>query len=168
MGDLFIGALSKRSGVPVKTIRYYEELGLIRPRRRTRGGFRVYDESLVFVLQFIRHAQRLGFSLREIRQVLRAWKRTGSSCGAVRVIAERKLERVEEVLKRLRALQDRLRRLVDALREGERCEEHNPHVCTVIMETFPLPEPLTPLLADWTKPRKRQRPKRVFRRPYQE
>jgi len=74
---MLIGELAKATGVSPKTIRYYETLGLLKPTSRTRGNYRVYDESAIPMLQFIRHAERLGFSLKDIRQVLRVWRRNG-------------------------------------------------------------------------------------------
>ena len=81
---MLIGELAKATGVSPKTIRYYETLGLLKPNRRTRGKYRVYDESAIPTLQFIRHAERLGFSLKDIRQVLQVWRRKGVTCGIVR------------------------------------------------------------------------------------
>ena len=89
---MLIGELAKATGVSPKTIRYYETLGLLKPARRTRGNYRVYGESAIPMLQFIRHAERLGFSLKDIRQVLRVWRRKGVICGIVRQIAQQKLE----------------------------------------------------------------------------
>jgi len=61
-----IGDLSKVSGLSIKTIRYYEDIGLIHARKRSRGGFRLFEEKMTLIrLQFIKQAQILGMSLEE-------------------------------------------------------------------------------------------------------
>ncbi len=156
MEKRFIGALVKATGVSAPTIRYYEALGLLKPTRRTRGGFRVYDETAVPMLRFIRHAQRLGFSLKEVRQVLRAWKRTGYPCETVRDIARRKLSQLDALLKRLTALRQRLHTLAQAPESLDSSEPSPYCVCPLVMDTSPLDEPLLPFPPDWDKPRKRK------------
>ena len=67
-----IGELSKSSGLSVKTIRYYEDLVLIHTAKRTKGGFRLFEqETTLMRLQFIKQAQRLGMSLEEIGEILK-------------------------------------------------------------------------------------------------
>ena len=61
-----IGLIAKESGVPIKTIRYYEELGLLKASSRTEGGFRLFDPDVFARLHFIKRAQSLGLSLLEI------------------------------------------------------------------------------------------------------
>ena len=65
--DLFIGALSKRSGVHIETIRYYERIGLMPVPPRSHGGHRVYDRDHLKRLSFIHRSRRLGFTIQEIR-----------------------------------------------------------------------------------------------------
>jgi DNA-binding transcriptional MerR regulator len=67
---LTIGRLAERSGVPISTLRYYERLGLLRPQRRSEGGFRIYGEEAVERLRFIKSAQALGIPLRDVRRIL--------------------------------------------------------------------------------------------------
>ncbi|MFA0759908.1 MAG: hypothetical protein PVTTEEND_000203 [Candidatus Fervidibacter sp.] len=161
---MLIGELAKATGVSPKTTRYYETLGLLKPTRRTRGNYRVYDETAIPMLQFIRHAERLGFSLKDIRQVLQVWRRKGVTCGIVRQIAQQKLERVDALLRELTALRERLQRLIEALTDPHNCGPKHPCICRYVMEVPPLDNRLTYLLANWTPtPRRRRRRKRKER-----
>jgi len=159
---MLIGELAKATGVSPKTIRYYETIGLLKPAHRTKGNYRVYDESAIPMLQFIRHAERLGFSLKDIRQVLRVWRRKGVICGIVRQIAQQKLEQVDALLRELMALRERLQRLIEALTDPHNCGPKHPCICRYVMEVPPLENRLTYLLANWTPTphRRRQRRKR--------
>lgn len=65
-----IGLVAKESGVPIKTIRYYEELGLLKASTRTEGGFRLFDSNVFARLSFIKRSQSLGLSLLEIKEFL--------------------------------------------------------------------------------------------------
>ncbi len=65
-----IGSVAKESGVPIKTIRYYEELGLLTASGRTEGGFRLFNSDVLARLNFIKRAQSLGLSLLEIKEFL--------------------------------------------------------------------------------------------------
>ena len=70
MSSLSIGALAKRSGVGVETVRFYERRGLVRRPSRPRAGYRAYPEDAIGRIRFIRNAQALGFSLQEIKELL--------------------------------------------------------------------------------------------------
>jgi DNA-binding transcriptional MerR regulator len=161
---MLISELAKVTGVSPKTIRYYESLGLLKPTRRTRGNYRVYDESAVPMLQFIRHAKRLGFSLKDIRQVLRVWRRKGVTCDLVRQIAQQKLERVDALLRELMALRERLQRLIEALTDPHNCGPKHPWICRYVMEVPPLDNRLTYLLANWMPKSHRRRHQRRKRK----
>ncbi len=65
-----IGVVAKESGVPIKTIRYYEELGLLKASGRTEGGFRLFNTDVLARLHFIKRAQSLGLTLAEIKEFL--------------------------------------------------------------------------------------------------
>lgn len=71
---LTIGAAASRSGVPSKTIRFYEEIGLIAPPERLENRYRAYDEKDIQTLRFIQRARRLGFSLKEVGELLALYR----------------------------------------------------------------------------------------------
>src|SRR5690606_17233078 len=83
-----IGQASDASGVSAKMIRYYEQIGLIRPMGRTGNNYRVYGEDEVHVLRFIRRARNLGFSLEETQRLLKLWQDKDRTSAAVKEVAE--------------------------------------------------------------------------------
>ena len=107
-----IGALAKRTGTKVQTIRYYEQIGLMPKPGRTEGGQRRYGEPEVDRLAFVRHARQLGFSLEAIRELLDLSDHPGKSCAEADAIARRQLKQVEQRLARLEALRTELKRMV--------------------------------------------------------
>lgn len=106
MGSLTIGALAKRAGVGVETVRFYERRGLVRRPARPRAGYRSYPGDAVARIRFIRNAQALGFTLQEIGALLALRVTAGTSCAAVRSRASAKLadvKRRQADLERIRA-----------------------------------------------------------------
>jgi MerR family mercuric resistance operon transcriptional regulator len=110
--NLPIGELSKRSGVNIETIRYYERVKMLAPPPRTASGRRVYDETDLRILVFIRRSRELGFSLDEIRALLRLGGPEKASCGEVREIAAHHLEDIRAKLGDLKKLERLLSRTV--------------------------------------------------------
>ena len=100
-----IGELSKRSGVNIETIRYYERVKLLSPPPRTAGGRRIYDSRGLRILVFIRRSRELGFSLGEIRTLLRLGGPEKASCREVRAIAAHHLEDIRSKLHDLKKLE---------------------------------------------------------------
>ncbi len=80
---LLIGKVQKLSGVPVRTIRYYESLGLIKSAARTEGGFRCFTEDILTRLSFIKSAQRLGLTLQEIGDILQVYDGGKPACDEI-------------------------------------------------------------------------------------
>jgi MerR family mercuric resistance operon transcriptional regulator len=107
-----IGALSKRSGVKIETIRYYERVKMLAPPTRTTSGRRVYDLTQLRILVFIRRARELGFSLDEIRALLRLGGPEKASCREVREIAAHHLEDIRSKLDDLKKLERLLSKTV--------------------------------------------------------
>ena len=105
--SLSIGALAKAANVNVETIRYYQRRGILREPVRPLNGIRRYGSADVSRLRFIRHAQQSGFTLDEIRALLRLSGRP--ACGASRALAARKLAAVEEKMRILSRLRRELR-----------------------------------------------------------
>jgi MerR family transcriptional regulator, mercuric resistance operon regulatory protein len=100
-----IGGLSKRSGVNIETIRYYERVKLLSPPPRTASGRRVYDLTDLRTLVFIRRSRELGFSLDEVRALLRLGGPEKASCREVREIAAHHLEDIRSKLRDLKKLE---------------------------------------------------------------
>jgi DNA-binding transcriptional MerR regulator len=96
-----IGKLAKTAGVSVQTVRFYERQGLLPDPGRTDSGYRRYAEGQVRQLRFIRQAKALGFSLEEIREILRMRGRGQCPCGKVISLAEHHLETVEGQIRQL-------------------------------------------------------------------
>ena len=90
--NLPIGELSKRSGVNIETIRYYERIKMLPAPPRTASGRRIYGETDLRVLAFIRRARQLGFSLEEVRALLRLGALGTASCLEVKEVAARHLQ----------------------------------------------------------------------------
>jgi len=105
-----IGALAKRTGVGIDTVRYYERRGLLSPMVRLASGYRRYGTVEILRLRFIRRAQALGFALREIRDLLALWKRR--DVPRVKRIAQEKLAAVEQRIADLDRIRMGLRTLV--------------------------------------------------------
>ena len=107
-----IGEAARQSGVKVPTIRYYEQIGLLPEPDRSAGNQRLYGQSALDRLAFIRHARELGFPLDAIRDLLSLSDRPDQSCAAADVIARAQLAEVESRLARLTALKGELERMV--------------------------------------------------------
>src|SRR5947207_7392581 len=123
---LLIGELSRRSGCHIETIRYYERIGLLRVPER-RGRYRIYRSGDVERLAFVRRARALGFTLDEVRALLRLSAVNGrTACGQVRQLALTHLAEVKAKIADLKAMQ---RALTEAVR---RCDDGQQPRCPVI------------------------------------
>ncbi len=116
--DFTIGKLAKEAGVNIQTIRYYERLGLLTPigRRKTlhlQPGYRLYNQKALERLRFIRHAKELGFTLKEIGELLELRVDSVSDCSRVRKQADVKLKAVEKKIESLASVRRVLKELVD-------------------------------------------------------
>jgi MerR family transcriptional regulator, copper efflux regulator len=96
-----IGTVAKESGVPIKTIRYYEELGLLKASGRTEGGFRLFDSDILSRLHFIKRAQSLGLSLLEIKDFLSVHDQGNLPCDHIKVRLQEKLIAVDKQIQEL-------------------------------------------------------------------
>ena len=118
-----IGQLAAQSGYSVRTIRFYEQAGLLPAPERTPSGYRIYDQDAITRLRFVRSAQRLGLSLAEIAEVLQVRDCQGPPCTYVTKLIETHISALEDRVKELTALRDELRaRLpLDAEPDPTRC-----------------------------------------------
>lgn len=99
-----IGLVAKESGVPIKTIRYYEELGLLKASGRTEGGFRLFDPDVFTRLNFIKRAQSLGLSLSEIKEFLNVHDEGNLPCDHIKTKLEDKLLEINRRIQQLQIL----------------------------------------------------------------
>jgi DNA-binding transcriptional MerR regulator len=105
MNELKIGGLAKRTGTNAPTIRYYEEIGLLRSAHRQAGGQRVYGDADLKQLSFIRRCREFGFSIDQVRSLLTLMQDPASSCADARDLAQEHLVAVRSKLAELRALE---------------------------------------------------------------
>lgn len=108
-----ISRAAEQAGVGVETIRFYERRGLVeQPARPRSGGYRFYDDEVVERIRFIRQAQELGFSLREIEELLSLRADPGADCGDVRTQAVSKREEVDRKIAQLQHIRSALDALI--------------------------------------------------------
>lgn len=110
-GLMDIGRASKASGVSVKMIRHYETIGLLPRVARTFANYRVYRESEVHTLRFIRRARALGFSMEDIQDLLGLWQNKSRSSASVKKIAGKHVEELNRKIGELKAMVDTLEHL---------------------------------------------------------
>lgn len=114
---LQIGELSQQTGVAIKTIRYYEEIGLLVPASRGENRYRLYDPKDIERLRFIRSARALGFSLHEIAQILAARDRYEPPCDHVMTLIQNHIAEIEIRIRELEQLKSDLASLYKAGQE---------------------------------------------------
>ena len=106
-----ISDVAKRTGLPPKTIRYYEEIGLIRPARDT-NGYRVFKDTDAHKLAFLGRARTLGFSIEDCRTLLALYEDETRASADVKRVAKDHLARIEDKLAQLESMRDTLMHLV--------------------------------------------------------
>ncbi len=118
-----IGEIAARAGVPRKTLRFWEEEGLVPEPARTAGGYRDYEPEVIACLSFIRQAQAAGLTLEQIRQILTVSESGERPCAHVTELIARRLGEIDERIAELR----RTRRHLVAL--AERAASQDPRDC---------------------------------------
>lgn len=124
------GQLAGKAGVNNETIRYYERKGLLATPPRKDSGYRVFPPEAVKIVRFIKRAQGLGFSLKEIKELFALDSGSGSDCGDVKESSRRKLEEVETKIRQLQSMRKALYGLI------ERCPGKGPLSDCSILESL--------------------------------
>jgi MerR family transcriptional regulator, copper efflux regulator len=122
---LKVGELARRTGKSVRAIHLYEELGLLTPAVRSKGGFRLYSARAVARIEWIQKLQDMGFSLTELKSFLRVWEASATAPKAmatVREIFADKLRETRETISRLGRLADELQESLEYLDSCRSCE----------------------------------------------
>jgi MerR family transcriptional regulator, copper efflux regulator len=112
MDGLTIGEVAKRAKVHVETLRYYERRGLLLKPPRSLSNYRLYPEGAVQRVRFIKRAQELGFSLKDIKELLSLRGAPEAECGEIRAHAEAEIKDIDEKIDSLMAMKSALSTLV--------------------------------------------------------
>ena len=112
--SLTIGRLAHEAGINLETVRYYERRGLLPKPPRTASGYRLFPADTTVRLRFIRHAQELGFSLKEIRGLLTLRLSSRTTRAEIRKRADTKIADIEHKIKVLEAMRKSLRKLTNS------------------------------------------------------
>jgi MerR family copper efflux transcriptional regulator len=123
-----IGTAAARSGVPAKTIRYYESIGLIPRAARTGGNYRDYDDNDLQTLRFIQRSRRLGFAVKDVSSLLTLWRDRRRASGDVKRLAEGHIAEIDQRMEELRTMRRTLLHLVD------RCHGDDRPDCPILEE----------------------------------
>ena len=126
-----IGDAARSSGVPAKTIRYYEEIGLISKAGRTASGYRDYGKAEVEILKFIHKARSLGFSVKDVGDLLALWRDRERASADVRRIAQGHVAAVEQKIAELEAIRRTLQGLIHQCHGDDRPD------CPILEELAP-------------------------------
>ena len=109
---LTIGNVARRVGIRNSAVRYYEARGLLKPTARLPNGYRIYDEDAVGLLRFVRRAQALGITLKEVRKLLELSRRGQRPCREVKQLARRHLADLDLKIRELELLRKELQLLL--------------------------------------------------------
>ena len=126
-----IGSVAKESGLPIKTIRYYDELGLLKTMGRTESNYRLFNSEVFSRLRFIKRAQSLGLTLLEIREFLHVHDQGDLPCDHIRVKLEDKLQEIEQQIYQLGILKLELQGL---LSETSIADKSDIVICPIIQQ----------------------------------
>jgi MerR family mercuric resistance operon transcriptional regulator len=112
MDRLTIGAVATQAHVRIETLRYYERMGLVAPPPRNGSNYRLYPQETVRCVQFIKRAQQLGFSLKDITELLALRATPQTPCADIRTRAVAQINAIEEKMRALHAMKHALTQLV--------------------------------------------------------
>jgi len=115
-----IGQAAKAAEMPIKTVRYYDEIGLIKSSGQSAKGYRLYGERDIRKLVFVRHARAFGFSIDTCRELLDLYKNTHRTSKEVKRIASQRLHDIRRKMNELQRLHDELVYLTEACHGNDR------------------------------------------------
>jgi Cu(I)-responsive transcriptional regulator len=115
-----IGEAAAQSGVPPKTIRYYEDIGLVAPAPRTGNGYRAYGDNDVHILRFIQRARSLGFSVTVCRQLIDLYRDPDRTSAEVKDVTMRRIAEIDRKMAELAGMRAVLARLADSCHGDDR------------------------------------------------
>ena len=130
MQTLKIGELARESDVHIETLRFYERTGLLRPAKRTEKGYRIYGRDDISRVRFIKQAQKLGFSLKEVMELLHLKFDRKSKCEDVEMRAKGKINEINHKIQSLKKMRGALQVLVNS------CEGSVPSSECPILKAF--------------------------------
>lgn len=130
MDQLTIGDVAKQADVHIETLRYYERRGLVASPSRSTSNYRLYSQDTVRRVRFIKGAQELGFSLKEILDLLSLRAEPKTSCEDIRERAQAKIKEIEEKIRSLQAMKQALAKLITE------CSGSGPVTECPILESF--------------------------------
>lgn len=121
-----IGQAAKHTGISAKMIRYYEDIGLIEPAKRSDAGYRIYAAQDLKTLGFIKHARELGFSSEQMKELISLWRNTGRSSAEVKQLASQHIAALNE---KIQTMQE----MVQVLEQSVACcaGDHRPE-CSIL------------------------------------
>ena len=108
-----IGDVATASGLPAKTIRYYEDIALVTPKREA-NGYRVFSENDLHKLRFLARARALGFAIEDCRTLLALYEDKGRSSAEVKELSRKHLDEIDEKIAQLQSMRNTLSHLVEA------------------------------------------------------
>ena len=117
-----IGLASKLSGLTIKTVRYYADIGIVNPNRNSKTGYRSYSSDDVARLQFVRKARHFNFSIDECRELLSLYQDKNRSSKEVKRLTTEKILEIDTKLKELNSLRDQLKHLVSSCQGNDRSD----------------------------------------------
>ncbi|MEH2112476.1 heavy metal-responsive transcriptional regulator [Nostoc sp.] len=127
---LLIGQVTDLTGIPIRTIRYYESLGLINSLKRTEGGFRQFSLDVLTRLAFIKRAQNLGLSLEEIGNILQVYDQGQTPCGEIKEKLEEKVLQIDRQIDQLLTLRSEIKGLLSGWKNIS--NQHEDTICPII------------------------------------
>ncbi len=115
-----IGTIAKKADLPIKTVRYYADIGLVSPSGRSQAGYRIYGDVELNKLRFVRSARSFGFTVEECRELLGLYEDRDRSSRDVKRMALQRISEIEDKMTELQTLHDELSRLASSCHGDDR------------------------------------------------